>query len=259
MQKLKYLKIIFLFMLPCIMLEATEAANQTTNERANSASQVRLNQTLLELVSNKSFRYLRNFGVKTALRLGADPNSRDQFSLTCLHHAAIHNNAKQIRQLVAARADINASDRCGSKPLCYAILDGKNEAANEIINQIKNQFATNTTEYLQRRNVANLTPLHLAVAFNRPEIVQRLLGLGVNPNGISCAAESIYTMTPLHYAAEISNFNLIEILLSYGANKDASDPNHGTIYDILRKKDIPYSRDCLKKLSDKFDLTKVSK
>ncbi len=241
------------------MLEATEIGNETTNERTNTSRQDSLNHTLLKLVSNRQCGFFRNLGVKLALRRGADPNSHDQYSLSCLHHAAMQNNAKQIRQLVGAKANIDVSDRYGSKPLCYAILDGKNEAANEIINQIKNQYATNTTEYLQRRNVANLTPLHLAASFNRPEILHRLLSLGVNPDGMSSATENIHCRTPLHCAAEISNFNLIEILLSYGSSIDANDPKQGTIFDILRKKDIPHSRDCLEKLNKKFNLTEVSK
>lgn len=253
MENLKYIKIIFL-LLPCIMLEATEIVNETTSDRANTSRQVSLNNTLLKLVSNRQCGFFRNLGVRLALRIGADPNSRDQYSLSCLHHAAMQNNTKQIRQLVAANANIDVNDRYGSKPLCYAIVDGKDAAANEIINQIKSHYATNTTEYLQSRNGHNLTPLHLATAFNRPLIMHRLLGLGVNPDGMSCATENVPSRTPLHYAAEISNFDLIEVLLSYGANKDAIDPQQGTIFDILRKKDIPHSRACLDKLNKTLGL-----
>ncbi len=236
------------------MLEATEIANETTSERADTSSLNSLNNTLLKFVSNRQCGFFRNLGVKLVLLGGADPNGRDQHNLSCLHHAAMQNNAKQIRQLVAARANIDVSDRYGSKPLCYAIIDGKNEAANEIINQIKNLYVNNTTAYLQRRNGHKLTPLHLAVTFNRPVIVQRLLALGVNPDGLNSAAENICCRTPLHYAAEISNFNLIELLLSYGANKDAVDQHQETIFDILRKKDIPHSRACLEELDKKLGL-----
>ncbi len=246
-------------MLPCNILKSTETAKEATIERADKSRQDSLNNTLLELVRNRQCGFFRNLRVKLALHRGADPNSRDQYSLSCLHHAAMQNNAKQICQLVAAKANIDVSDRYGSKPLCYAIVDGKNEAANEIINQIKNQYATDTTEYLQRRNVANLTPLHLAASFNRPEILHRLLSLGVHPDGISSAGETTGSRTPLHCAAEISNFDLIEVLLDYGANKDAIDPKQGTIFDILRKKDIPFSRACLEKLNKKLNISEISK
>ncbi len=233
-------------MLPCLALRASE---QASPNRQNW-----LNRNLLKLVSKNSAVSLRNIGVKVALTFGADANSRDQFSLTCLHHAAMLNNVKQIRQLVAARANIDVSDRFGSKPLCYAIIVGKNEAANDIINIVKNQYTANATAYLEKKNGFNLTPLHLAVTFNRPVIVQRLLAIGVNPDGLSSAAENICCRTPLHYAAEISNFNLIELLLSYGANKDAVDRHQETIFDILRKKDISHSRACLEELDKKLGL-----
>lgn len=240
MKNLKYIKQFFLLLLSCCALKASEPISPT---RQNW-----LNRKLLKLVSKNSVVSLRNIGVKAALNCGADPNSRDQFSLTCLHHAARYNNVHQIRQLVAARADIDVADKYGSKPLCYAIISGNDEAANDIINIVKNHYANNTTAYLERENGFNRTPLHLAVAFNRPVIVQRLLGLCVNPDGLNSVAENICYRTPLHCAAEISNFNLIELLLSYGANKDAVDPQQGTIFDILRKKDIPQSRACLEKL-----------
>jgi serine/threonine-protein phosphatase 6 regulatory ankyrin repeat subunit B len=254
MQNLKRIKIIFLLMLSCILLKATENANEILNERANSSRQDWLNRTLIKLVSNQSGASFRNIKCKIFLSLGADPNTRDQFGLTSLHHAAMHNNVKQIRKLISARADIDVVDKYGSKPLCYTILTGKNEAANEIINQIKNLNKSNSTACLEQKNGFNLTPLHLAVSFNRLEIVQRLLSLGVNPDGITSAGETTYSKTPLHYAAEISNFDLIELLLSYGANKDAIDNKQETIFDILRKKDIPHSRACLEELNKKLGL-----
>ena len=78
------------------------------------------------------------------------------------------------------------------------------------------------------------TPLHLAAAGNRSEIVQILLNAGADPN----AAQNHRRSTPLHYAAdgftaspawdEENQVNTIRVLLDCGADIHAQDKNGAT-------------------------------
>jgi ankyrin repeat protein len=187
---------------------------------------------------------LRNFCVKAALFCGADPNTKDQFGMTALHHAAQNDNVQQIRQLVAARANLDLPDRYGSLPIDFAIITGNQAASTELINQIKNRFTSSAVECLQKRNQFNQAPLHMAAAFNRNLTVAELLAAGVHPDGITTAASNLCKM-PLHYAAENCNIKLMHLLQAYGANIYALDPIQGTVFHILARKDHPESRKCL--------------
>ena len=65
------------------------------------------------------------------------------------------------------------------------------------------------------------TPLHLAVYYNRKEVVKYLLAGGANVN-----AKCRFGFTPLHMAAEGASKEITELLLARGADVNASE-NHG--------------------------------
>lgn len=225
------------------------AAENVTQQPANLSW---ADKQLINAVSNSSSNCcarlplpgFRNFRVKAALFCGADPNTKDQFGMTALHHAAQNDNVQQIRQLVAARANLDLPDRYGSLPIDFAIITGNQAASTELINQIKTHFASSALEHLQKRNQFNQAPLHMAAAFSRNVTVAELLAAGVHPDGITSAAKPI-TKMPLHYAAENCNIKLMHLLQSYGANIYALDPIQGTAFHILARKDHPESRKCL--------------
>lgn len=74
---------------------------------------------------------------------------------------------------------------------------------------------------LASSKLTSLTELHIAVANNQYEVVERLLAEGANPN-----VKSPAQMTPLHSAADGGYKDIVNLLLAYNASMEIAGP-HG--------------------------------
>ena len=178
---------------------------------------------------------------RTILRLaswGLDVDWRDASRLTPLHHAAMLRKAEICRVLIAAGADVNATDRFSDTPLHWA---GSAEVAQVLVENGADVDA---------ENEIRSTPLHDA---RSAEIAEVLIAAGANVNaknqfcrtplntaddaemrrllimaGSEAANSDQFGWTPMHDAAKWNNPEIIELLLTRCAPVDPRDGTQST-------------------------------
>ena len=106
--------------------------------------------------------------VKLLLRMGANPNARDEINRSPLHHTAY---AEAVKELLGAGALLEARDRTGTTPLHEAAYRNHTEAVKALIDAGADVNA---------RDNEGETPLHWAAA--NDEVVSALLAAGADPN-----------------------------------------------------------------------------
>ena len=84
---------------------------------------------LNEVDTYYSFRYGKTNIVQTLLEeLNADPNGKNKFDMTPLHHASVEGSAEVIDVLIKNGADANMSDNAQRLPLHWTCANGFIEA-----------------------------------------------------------------------------------------------------------------------------------
>lgn len=122
-------------------------------------------------------------------------------------------DAKSVRSLIAAHADVNAADVDGSTPLHWAAQRDNTELVDLLLAAGANPKAA--TRY-------NVTPLSLAATNGNAAIIERLLKAGVDANSTSEEGE-----TALMTASLTGKVDAIKVLLSHGADVQTKDPVKG--------------------------------
>ena len=103
---------------------------------------------------------------------GADVNARDDTGATALHRAAGQPSPGRADLLIEAGADVNARDKGGSTPL--------HEAAGKGAGCGREDSSQAWSRSQRFRITHGRTPLHLAYAAERQDMVNRLLEAGAN-------------------------------------------------------------------------------
>ena len=152
--------------------------------------------------------------VQTALKNGANPNTKINAGLTPLHVAAYRGHVEIVKLLLERGADPNTKDKSGSTPL--------HEAAKEdnvdVVRVLLERGADPNT-----KDKSGSTPLHEAAYRGRVKIVRVLLERGADPNTKDKSGR-----TPLHNAAENGHVEIVRVLLKRGADPRIAD-NKGHI------------------------------
>jgi len=107
------------------------------------------------------------------------------------------------------RIKIEGSKENIQKGLLEAIKKDNIATTEEIINKEK-------IDLNKIRDEDGFAPLHLAVARNQQEIVNKFLENGVNPNVRDSEGN-----TPLHFAAEANNLGMLKLLSKHRGNVNA--------------------------------------
>jgi ankyrin repeat protein len=125
-----------------------------------------------------------------------------------LYEAAGKGDVQRVRQLVAAKADLEYENiLSGRTPLMIATFKGRAEVARVLI-------AAGANANAKAKN--GETPLALAAHHGRAEVARMLLAAGVNAN-----AMADYGMTPLNIAARHRHAEVAQVLLDAGADANA--------------------------------------
>jgi cytohesin len=171
----------------------------------------------------------------------AEVKRRDNTGRTLLHRATAVNRAELVEMLLARGAEVNAADATGITPLHIAAASGMPEVAGKLLargadltardRQGHSPFDT-ARIYEQAvmmdfflpaampdsRDEQGNTPLHLAVFYARPKVVQQMLARGVN---LETANNDGHT--PLHLAAANGQVEIAGLLLDKGASHRAAN------------------------------------
>ena len=172
----------------------------------------------------------------------ADANSLDAVTRqTPLHRACTAGSSEAVHLLLKAKASIDAVDRDGMTPLCYAILEGHAAAAERLVNAGASINQTGS----------GYSPLALASEYGHAEIVRILLNMRADVEMISDDGTSaLYVAsqeghgecvqallgggarvrhatpegrTPLHAACQSGAPDVVRLLLDAGAGVDTTD------------------------------------
>lgn len=149
-----------------------------------------------------------------------------------IHYAAMRLDGASIMRLIAAGADIEATDSSGLTPLHYAARERKLTTLRSLL---ESGASPSPLDAILKR-----TPLHYAVddsrssvvarhygvsdppATDRFEVIEALLGAGAAVNAFDAAGE-----TPLHLAAAAADAAAVRLLLSSGADPNARNRSGG--------------------------------
>lgn len=239
-------------------------------------------RTMLHLFASNNSSIL----VETLLNKGADINARDASGATPLHFAVLSGNIDIAKLLIFKGAKVNQVDNNANTALDYAIYKNNIgmvklllkfggpkyrpddslhilEEIRELINSTKSIFdliEENNVEEVKLlldngvnidiRDSEDYTPLHIAVARVKTDMVIFLLENGANIN-----AKNGYGHTPLHLASQhyqsgseylnldrIELFKTVNLLILKGADVNAKNAHTGKtpIYEAIlhRNKDI---------------------
>lgn len=178
----------------------------------------------------------------------AGSDQRDHLGFNRLHQAAMNGKIGVVRQLIAAKWNVNEPIRSeepfssdwGNTPLHLAARDGRSEiiqallGAGAKVNQANDAGAT-PLHYATRHDGATAlllqngadvnaldccgrTPLHWAAAYRADAVASRLLGAGA-----SAKAQDNEGCTPMHRAARFGHVATIDLLATQGAPVNATD------------------------------------
>ncbi len=157
------------------------------------------------------------------LAAGADPNYRDSFLSTPLHHAVLNDRADMVAILLDHHADASLTS-FGYTPLYYAVY--YNRADLTVI------FLDHKADVNGLILPGGPTPLDLAVRRGYAPLAKLLIDRGADVR----AADSD-GITPLHIAAIMGKADLVRLLLEKGADPNARNAGggFGRCYTIRRE------------------------
>jgi ankyrin repeat protein len=129
-----------------------------------------------------------------------------------LHLAVYLGDVAQVKNLIAAAADVNAKGHDGKTPLDYAASYGQVEVARLLLAAGANPNAiVEDKEPVVDRPAG--TPLYYAVQGDHKDMVELLLDSGADAN-----AKGRYGATVLYWSAETGRLDMVKLLIAKGAN-----------------------------------------
>ena len=191
-----------------------------------------------QCLKHKSVKKMINNKVK----ISEVVNCRESFvdvDITCLCYASRCNDARTVRQLVQAGADVTASDSRGFTPLHRAC------GSNIEVKQKVEYLLSCDASLIRSRTDDNDTPLHRAALDGNDTVISVLIQHGAEVNKRGPVGR-----TPLHNASVNGHVACIHELMRHGADVEARDSERWATPLQLA---AYFNRlDCVKVLLDKY-------
>jgi ankyrin repeat protein len=150
--------------------------------------------------------------VKALLAANADVNATDPDGTTALFLAAQNGHVEVVQALLAAKADVNAKTANGATALFIASAYGHLEVVRALL-------AANADVTVKRAGDGG-TALFIAAQEDRLEVVKALIAANADVN-----AKGIYGATPLIQAAGLGHLEVVRALLAANADANAKPAN----------------------------------
>lgn len=193
-------------------------------------------QTPLDLAKERRMANLKlpllNSLRKQILESGIDINLVDRDGETFLMKFSETNDTSFLETLINRGAIIDRKDNFGKTALMHAIDLRLNEVCLFLIDKCKKLVNVTDTE--------GLSPLHLAIRNNMPEVVLKLIEESADVNILDNNGEA-----PLHFAVRSGNLDLCKSLIANKANVNASNNACETPLDLAMKRPFPDEKICL--------------
>ena len=178
--------------------------------------------------------------VQFLLRHGAQVNAGDRHLQTPLYHAAYVGCPEVTQILLEHGADVGLQTEFGQVPLhivskpCLGIADNflgdKDEDKRLVVARLLLLAGRRGGVDVNAQDLKGATPLHYALYYRCPKIVQLLLAHGANAGVVdNQGRSSLHQMSPLfHYEKEDTQYALkvTQLLLEQGVDINALDENH---------------------------------
>jgi ankyrin repeat protein len=162
--------------------------------------------------------------VKYLIAAKADVNATNNLKRTPLHWSVLFNHLDVAVLLMASGADANAADRWSKTPLRYALTNYQTEMV-AVLDKSQKLYD------LIKRDNEGKTALHRAVIDQQPSVIELMLMQGADVNardGEGC--------TPLRMAVVFDRHAVAKTLLDHGADANAKD-NYGlsALFEVKSK------------------------
>ena len=164
--------------------------------------------------------------VKRLLAAKADVNAPDAGGMKPLFYAVVGGNMEVIADLLAAKADVNAPDANGMKPLFYAVVCGNMEVIADLL-----AAKADVNAVVEIDDISGCTPLHCSVRPDYPAAIDILATSGANVN-----RRDSNGWTPLHWAAFFERPAVVRALIKHGANVNLGDNDKATPLHLAAQK-----------------------
>ncbi|XP_047100046.1 poly [ADP-ribose] polymerase tankyrase-1-like [Schistocerca piceifrons] len=159
--------------------------------------------------------------MRAVLAAGADVGATDSDGWTALHWVARNGQVEMAKCLLAAGADVEARGQWKWTALFWAARQGQVEVAKALLSAGAD---------LEARDIWQNTPLFLAAMTGHTAAVRFLVASCADPNATDANAT-----TPLHWAAYNGHADAAAALLEAGADKGARNSSGRTPQDNARK------------------------
>ena len=170
--------------------------------------------------------------VRAALDAGASPNA-DFDGFSALMAAAQLAPFAVVDLLLERGADPRAKAAFGHTAVMSAVQAGLDRRPDDAPEPILRRLAAAGADLDARRDDGD-TALHLAVAFDLPEVVRALLAVGAHPDPVGPDGR-----TPLLLAVTRGNLAAASLLLDAGADPDRRDTRRRTALDEATALELP--------------------
>lgn len=153
-------------------------------------------------------------------RGGINVNAHNRFGYTALHYAAAYGPAINVKRLLDAGCNVNAS-ALGGCPIHLAVKHQHSDIVRQLISHPNFDWTTTAPGFL--------TPLHLAARTPNAELMSVLL----NTNNYDPNIPDSIGWSALHYAASKGSITTMRLLIDAGGNPYNADNSGRNIFDIL--------------------------
>jgi len=128
-----------------------------------------------------------------------------------LHVACVNNQLKMLHFLIGTIRMPQLRNEAGYDPIHYAVIGSRQGENQDCLNYLLKKGAN-----VNARGPFAYTPLHIAVIYDRLDLVMLLHQYGANVNGL--VEKGHYHLKPIHLAATHNKADIATFLLTHGAN-----------------------------------------